>query len=60
MTATRCACTLTGLTVTVPDPDCQVQAHSPQWQAFERRQREPLEFVRALITGGLARLGDDR
>lgn len=32
------------------------EADSIQWQEFDRRQREPLEFVRALITGGLARL----
>jgi hypothetical protein len=32
------------------------EAESEQWQAFDRRMREPAEFVRALVEGGLARV----
>ncbi|EYR64666.1 hypothetical protein N866_07085 [Actinotalea ferrariae CF5-4] len=41
MTATRCRCILDGLTVSVPDPDCQVQAHSPQRQEVTHASPAP-------------------
>lgn len=32
------------------------EADSEQWQQYDRRERAPLEFVQALINGGLARI----